>query len=180
MTDTAQARGRAAREKGIRAELGLAKYLRTWWPDAERAVVTGFRAGEHVSADRGDIRGTGDIVWQCKHVAALTDTQVDGILNQTRGMTLAAGAAFGVFVQRRQGKSQPGDWWAWLTLADLSQLASSGRYPLRPDRYPYQFSGRRMPPVRMLLADVVQLLIDAGYGEDDTRTRIAHSVTTTK
>jgi len=175
---TPEAIGRAARIKGIKAERDLAAYLRTWWPDAERAVVTGFRSGEHVSADQGDIRGAGNVVWQCKHVATLSDTQVIEILEQTRNQTYAAGAAYGIFVQRRQGKTHPGHWWAWLNLDELSQLASSGRYNLGPGRHPYRypFTGRRMPPVRMLLADVVELLIDAGYGEEDTWTRIARDV----
>jgi hypothetical protein len=173
---TPQSIGRASRAKGIRAERELAKYLRTWWPEAERAVVTGFRAGDHVCDDRGDIRGAGELVWQCKNVATLTDKDVDDILEETRIQTYAARAHYGIVVQRRQGKTDPGKWWAWLTVADVTQLAAQGRYKPRPDAWSYTFSGRRMPSVRMLLADVVDLLLDAGYGEVDTWSDIARTV----
>jgi hypothetical protein len=165
MTD-AQAIGRAARAKGIRAELQLAKYLRTWWPHAERAVVTGFRAGAHVSPDHGDIRNAGDLVWQCKHLATMTDRQIDDALEETRNQTYAAKAAYGIFVQRRQGKTDPGKWWAWLTLTDCCALASRGSFRDGDGvRFSYTFSGYRMPAVRMQLGDVVDLLLDAGFGE---------------
>ncbi|BBG01580.1 hypothetical protein [Pseudonocardia autotrophica] len=64
MTTAAQ-RGTANRRKGHTAERDVAKYLRAvGYPNAERAVVTGFAAatGGRLKADPGDIAGVPFIV----------------------------------------------------------------------------------------------------------------------
>ena len=157
MTDHATI-GRAAREKGIRAELQLAKYLRTWWPGAERSVVTGFRAGDHVSADHGDIRNTPGIVWQCKYLGTMSDRQIDTALEEAQNQAFAAHADYGILIQRRQGKADPGNWWAWMHVVDFVGLATMWNYN-------YPFDGYRVMPVRVLLRDLMSLLERGGYTE---------------
>lgn len=74
---------------------------------------------------------------------------------------MAAGADYGVLVQRRDGKSDPGDWWAWLPAGDLAALIDAARTPdvLRAA------DPRHVMPVRLELADLLPLLRAAGYGE---------------
>lgn len=151
--------GRAARAKGAKAELDLARYLRQWWPAAERSVVTGSRAGDHVRADAGDISGTPGLAWQLKYVATMTDKYIRDALADTESQALAAEADFGILVQRRHGKANPHDWFAWLPIGDLCHLVTTGysNY-LRDDGVNFG--------VRLCLGDLVSLLIDAGYGNE--------------
>lgn len=150
--------GKASRTKGIRAELDLARYLRNWWPQAERMVATGFRSGKHVSEDVGDIRGTPGVVWQIKAVTDISDAQIVTFLDATESQAVAAGADYGILVQRRLGKADPGNWWAWLPIGDLGQLATRDLgSPLRRSDL--------IIPVRLQLQHVVALLLNAGYGQ---------------
>ncbi|MGW5741555.1 hypothetical protein [Amycolatopsis sp. NPDC003861] len=74
---------------------------------------------------------------------------------------MSAGADFGIVVQRRDGKSDPGAWWAWLPAGDLAALIEFARDPdavHAPD-------ARHAVPVRLELADLVPLLHAAGYVE---------------
>lgn len=149
--------GRAARRKGIQAERDLAKYLRVWWPGAERKVDTGWRVkGGRASADHGDIRGTSGLVWQMKYLADMTDLDIERALSAAEDQAVAAGADYGVLVQRRPGKSDPGRWWAWLRVGDVCHLASH--------RKVYSKTGVDAP-VRLELHDLVDLLVHAGYGQ---------------
>jgi len=146
--------GAAARNKGARAEKDLARYLRTWWPLAERKWDNGWRSSDRVSADHGDIRGTSPIVWQVKHCK---DFRLDEFMRQTAEQTVAAGADFGVLVQRRDGTSDPGRWWAWLTVADVLLMGGLDLVPRDVD------PATLTAPVRIELRHVVALLIAAGY-----------------
>jgi hypothetical protein len=109
--------------KGKRAERDLVNYLKQVWPEARRHV----RTGDLYSADEGDIRldgsqGQGCVVIEVKHYAGgLTRTQVGAFLlkletSQCRGTDL------GVLIERREGSSNPADWYAHLTLATLEKL----------------------------------------------------------
>lgn len=145
----------AERAKGVRAEQDLARYLRTWWPSAERKADNGWRSGARESADHGDIRGTGPIVWQVKH---RRDFRLDSFMGQTAGQTMAAGADYGVLVERRDRVGDPGRWWAWLTVADLASLMGGlDIVPRHIDRTAL------VAPVRTELRHVVALLVAAGY-----------------
>lgn len=150
--------GRAARAKGIRAERQLGEYLRQWWPDAERSVVTGARSGDHVRPDPGDITGVPGLTFQLKYVAHLTDREVDAAMDEAEDQAVTAGSDFAILVQRRQGKADPGRWWAWMPLGDLCHLAA-----------PQCDNGLRDDGVRvmtrLLVGDLVSLLVDAGYGK---------------
>lgn len=149
------ARGRAARRKGHQAERDLAAYLRRWWPGAERKPDNGWRTAARESADHGDIQGTGPIVWQVKHC---NDFRPYEWMQQTSDQATAAGADYGVLVQRRDGAADPGRWWAWLTVADVASLLGGlDVVPREQDRPTLE------APVRVELRHVVALLIAAGY-----------------
>ncbi|MFK0249254.1 hypothetical protein ACIQUM_31535 [Amycolatopsis azurea] len=83
------------------------------------------------------------------------------ILGQTTGQAVAAGADYGVLVQRRDGKSDPGDWWVWLPAGDLAALIETSRDP----EIVRVADPRHTMPVRLELADLLPLLHAAGYGE---------------
>lgn len=163
-TRTAAEIGKASRDKGAQAERDLARFLRAWWPDAERAVVTGWKTARRAFEDRGDIRGTPGLVWQVKAVADMSDATIEGALIDTEAQAVASGADYGVLVQRRLGKSDPGRWWAWLPIGDLGQLATRDLgSPLR--------RGALIIPVRLQVQHLIPLLLRAGYGhlEDDVQ-----------
>ncbi|WP_052371959.1 hypothetical protein [Amycolatopsis taiwanensis] len=154
--------GRANREKGIRAERDVGRYLRVHgWPDAERKSDNGWRSSDRVSADLGDIRGTPGLVWQVKARGSLSTLDITGILAETTEQAVAAGADYGVVVQRRDGKSDPGVWWAWLPAADLAALIETVRNP----DVAHVSDPTLAMPVRLELANLVTLLHQAGYGE---------------
>lgn len=83
------------------------------------------------------------------------------VLAETTKQAVAAGADYGILVQRRDGKSDPGSWWAWLTVGDLAWLIETSRNPdvLLPADQLWD------KPARMELADLLPLLHRAGYGE---------------
>lgn len=144
--------GRAARAKGIKAERDLANYLRTWWPDAERTVATGWRSSDRESADLGDIRGTPGLVWQLKYLADMTDKDIVDTLADAEKQREAVGADYGIVVQRRHRKADPGRWWAWL--ASPTYVGIYTGTPVAGPAY----------PVRLQLHDLVTSLIYGGYG----------------
>ncbi|WP_394360706.1 hypothetical protein [Amycolatopsis sp. SB7-3] len=83
------------------------------------------------------------------------------ILGQTAEQAVTAGADYGVLVQRRDGKSDPGDWWVWLPAGDLAALIETARDP----EIVQVTDPRHTMPVRLELADLLPLLHAAGYGE---------------
>ncbi|MBB1153474.1 hypothetical protein [Amycolatopsis dendrobii] len=156
-TRTAAEIGRSNRNRGAQAERDLAKFLRAWWPRAERAVVTGWKTSDRASEDCGDIRGTPGLVWQCKAVADMSDAGIEAALVDTETQAVAAGADYGILVHRRPGKSDPARWWAYLPIGDLGQLATRDLgSPLRRSSV--------VIPVRLQLQHLVPLLLRAGYG----------------
>jgi hypothetical protein len=153
---TASDIGRASRRKGVQAERELAKYLRTWWPGAERSVATGWRTRGRSLADTGDIRGTPGLAWQLKYRAAMSRAEIEVAMGDAETQAVAGGADYGFLVQRRPGKSDPGRWWAWLRVGDLCALATQQDKVYAPTVH---------APVRVELADLVGLLRTASYGE---------------
>lgn len=153
-------RGRSNRRKGHDAERQLAEYLRQWWHSATRKSDNGWRKDDLVSADHGDIKGTPGICWQVKYVAALN---VFKSLASTVEQTIAAEADYGILVERREGKADPGRWWAWLTVLDLGRLIGPDDEVLT--RLPS--SPALVAPVRMEVRHLVSLLLLAGYGDSD-------------
>ncbi len=152
--------GAHSRDKGARAEQHLAKFLRQWWPKAERYVRTGYRTADRVSTDPGDITGVPGVIWSCKHVdprkAAQPAVQakwwaeVDAMLDDDP-------AALGVIVERRDQAPDPTTWWAHLRLGDLVALYGGPPRPAAGDR----------APARVSLQTFVELLVAAGYARED-------------
>lgn len=154
--------GRYANRKGKDAEKDFARYLTAWWPDAKRWVRTGWKVGDRVSRDCGDIDGTPGLCWQVKHLGSdFTDNQVRELLRATDDQAVTAAADLGTLIQRRAGKASPSDWYAWLWASDLHFLLERKRFPAVPH---VGEPPARTTPVRLLVADLVALLLDAGYG----------------
>ncbi|WP_103339896.1 hypothetical protein [Amycolatopsis sp. CA-126428] len=154
--------GRASNRRGKTAEQAVARWLREHgWPDAQRTVRTGWRVGDRQSRDRGDIDGTPRIAWQVKTSSSdFTDNQVGKVLAAAADQAVASGADYGIAVERRAGKSDPGHWLAWLTAGDLHAIIETAR---DPDVLAVA-EPRLEVPVRLLLCDLAPLLHAAGYG----------------
>lgn len=153
---TPSQRGSANRRKGASAELAVAKYLRTvGFPQAERAVRTGYRTATRTSADPGDLTGVPGLAVSIKDCAV---EQLRPWLAELDVMVAGSGAGLGILIHKRRGHADPGRWWCWLRLRDALALAYTGA------------TGRYMgpsgdDPVRMELGHVVPLLRGAGYGD---------------
>lgn len=150
----ASERGRSNRRRGLDAERAVARYLRTvGFPQAERAVRTGFNAGGREVADPGDIAGVPGVVWQVKNTVR---EDIAGWMAETEQQRQGAQADLGVLVVRRAGKADPGRWWAWIYACDLAYLATTAAGGAKTGF-----------PVRVELGHLVPLLIAAGYGTSE-------------
>lgn len=148
--------GRSAVRVGKDTERKIAEYLRQWWPRAERRVVTGWNAGDRTKSDLGDIEGTPGLVWQCKTSLHPNDASILGALRETEDQAVAAGADYGLLIERRRGKADPGHWWCWIRGSDLRSLAL-GYETHVPEHWQF--------PVRLKLSHVIPLLLHNGYGQ---------------
>lgn len=154
--------GRYAQRKGKDAEQNFARYLTAWWPEAKRWVRTGWKVGDRVSRDCGDIDGTPGLCWQVKHLGSdFTDTQVRELMRATEDQAITAAADLGILVQRRAGKAHPGDWYTWITASDLHYLMQRAR---NPELVQLGQPPATTTPLRLLASDLVALLTAAGYG----------------
>lgn len=149
---TSAQQGKANQAKGKLAERHLATYLRQWWPEARRAVVTGssVRGGDgqvREQPDPGDIAGMPAVIWSVKDCGA---EQIDRWLAELDEMATLSGetAALRLLVHKRRGTS-PGRWWCWQ----------------RVDQYASLLGGRAASrhPVRVEVQHVVTDLLAAGY-----------------
>lgn len=162
----------ANRDKGNRAELELARYLRAWFPNAERSVAAGFKStsGDRVvreSQDRGDIRDGclpgWPIVWQCKdvvktHPKGLANSALRDLLVETRRQRDAASAQIGLLVEKRAGHANPAVWWVHLTLQEVAAIRYRRWFPaIVPD------AGSNAAPVRLELGDLMAQLEASGF-----------------
>jgi hypothetical protein len=141
------ARGRANRRKGHTAERDLARWLReNGFPHAERAVRTGFRTADRVTADPGDIAGIPGVVWSVKDCAT---ERIGPWLAELDAMD---GGDYRLLVVKRRGCADPGRWWVYIEANALPGL----RWGCGSAALSF--------PVRAELAPVVALLAQAGYG----------------
>jgi hypothetical protein len=146
--------GAMSRNKGAKAERDLVAYLRmVGFGGAERAVRTGYRTSERVSADPGDITGTPGIVWSVK------DCAVDEHVKWLAELDAMSGSDDDIrlLVQKRRGHAIPDRWWCWLRMATLQHLLDYGRNGIQS----YDLEA----PVRVELGHIVELLQHAGYGD---------------
>lgn len=155
------ARGRSARSRGNQSERLWAGLLRgCGWPDAERAVRTGFRTAERASADPGDIRGCPGLVWSLKYLSEdLTQNRATILLDETAAMRPEDGhhAPIGILVERRKGRL-PARWWCWLWLDQLAKLTGG------PFGSASALTITERMPVRLVADDLIDLLHANGYG----------------
>lgn len=156
--------GKANSAKGKEAERRVASYLKVnGWPEAVRLVRTGYRNGENVSHDEGDIDKTPGIAWQVKYVAEKDWWQVPNWLADTESQRIAKGAMVGILVVRRPGHAHASEWWAHVYLRDVLLLlgvtAQFGLTPAAPS-----VAGLVTFPVRFELRHLIPLLHAAGLG----------------
>ncbi|TKR27150.1 hypothetical protein FA014_01985 [Cellulomonas hominis] len=135
---------------GTRAETAVVRAARTrGFPGADRLTLTGAH-------DRGDIGLAPGVIVEVKGGAAAKDAS-DGMiaswLAETERERLHAGAAVAFLVTQRAGvgPANANRWWAWWRLGSLPDLAVA---PLHDQLV-----------IRMQLADALQLLRGAGYGD---------------
>lgn len=156
-TRSRSAIGRANLTKGKAMERALVAYLRTHgWPSAERTVRTGYRVAGRTSRDRGDVDGTPCLAWQAKAVAEAKHHLLRTWLAEAEAQRVAAKADYAVLVVKRAGHAHPGDWWAYVPLAEFICLTGGPR--------PQVAGFDAFAPVRLELAGLLPLLWAAGYG----------------
>jgi hypothetical protein len=147
---TPSQRGTSNRRRGHQAERDLCNWLRrNGFPHAERAVRTGFRIGDRVSADPGDITGTPGIVWSVKDCAV---ERTDQWFVELAAMKAPASSEIGLLVVKRRGHADPHRWWCWTWLEEIAGPAPGG------------LGLGRWFPIRAELGHVIPLLRAAGYG----------------
>ncbi|GAA2618881.1 hypothetical protein SMC26_40420 [Actinomadura fulvescens] len=137
---------------GTAGESGVVAFLRpNGFPGAERRALKGTH-------DEGDITGTPALTWEVKAGKAAQqagDLQIAAWLGQTETERVNAGADVGVLVVARSGYGprRAGHWWAIVPRWQMARLLGAPSFPAPPTF-----------PVRMLLADLVLVLREAGYG----------------
>lgn len=130
------------------------RVLRGYFPEADRSPLRGHH-------DQGDIRGTGDFIWEIKagNTARGADStgetpagHITEWLRQTDVERANAGVRFGILVTARRGvgAGNAHRWWAWLPVAALADILGA--------------AGHQNPtPVRMELGAFLDLLADQGF-----------------
>lgn len=107
-----------SKQKGTAFEREIVDYLRTWFPYAERAPLTGNK-------DRGDISGTPGIVWECKNHRAMNLAEW---VDQAQTEMANADAEIGIVVHKRRGRGNPGSQYATIPLYQLVDLLKEAGY----------------------------------------------------
>lgn len=129
---------------GTRAESGALRAIRKTFPAAERLTLSG-------SADRGDIGGCGDFIFEVKggaQSAAPSSAQVDAWMGEATVEAKNAGVKHGILVLQRPGYSpnRSERWWAYISVNALSQVLGS------------EFYTNAFLPVRFELGDLLFIL----------------------
>ena len=102
-----------SKAKGTAFETLIVRYLReNGFPYAERRALTG-------NADKGDITGTGPLVWECKNHAAL---KLAEWMRETETERKNANADHGILVVKRRGSNKPAEQYVVLTLETVVKL----------------------------------------------------------
>lgn len=142
------------RDIGTAAETAVVRVLREYFPEADRSPLRGHH-------DQGDIRGTGDFIWEVKagnvaRGASSTGETATGLIaewmRQTEVERSNAGVLFGVLVTARRGvgAGNAHRWWAWLPIAALADILGAAGH-------------QNSAPVRMELGNFLDLLADQGF-----------------
>lgn len=111
---------------GRRQEQAVARFFRTWWPECDRMVRTGYRSAKRTRRDEGDITGLPFTV-QVKGHGKTGDQFVPGktltdIWAATCDQAVADGKPFGVIIEKRIGQADVADWFAWLPWPLLTKV----------------------------------------------------------
>lgn len=108
-----------AKSKGTAFETLIVRYLQSkGWVHAERRAL-------HGNLDKGDITGTGPLVWECKNHKTL---DFSGWLRETEQERQNANAAHGILVVKRKLYGEPSDQYAVMRLDDLVGLLKEAGY----------------------------------------------------
>ena len=107
-----------SKAKGTAFERLIADHLKTWWPYADRAPLTGNK-------DRGDISGIPGLVWELKNAKTL---RLSEWLEEAETERQNANADHGLLVVKRRGHGRPADQYAILTLGQLIHLLKDAGY----------------------------------------------------
>lgn len=107
------------RGKGTAFETLIVRYLQAQgWVHAERRAL-------HGNLDKGDITGTGPLVWECKNHKAL---DISAWLKETEQERVNANANHGILVVKRRAYGDPSDQYAIMRLEDLVKLLKEAGY----------------------------------------------------
>ncbi len=107
------------KQKGTAFETQIVEYLReSGWVHAERRALTG-------NNDKGDITGTGPLVWECKNHQKLS---FSAWLEEAEIERDNAKANYGIVVAKRRGKGKPQDQYAMMKLSWLIKLLQEAGY----------------------------------------------------
>jgi hypothetical protein len=146
---------------GTAAETGVVRYCKpNGFPHADRLAL-------HGALDEGDVQLCPGVVLEVKggkRAETASDALVTAWLDETEVERRNRGADVAALVLKRAGKGQKnaGAWWVYLpgwtyvwlaTIGDLVHLVC------------IQTRGDDLPPVRITLAALVDLLRAAGYGD---------------
>lgn len=151
--------------RGKDTEQVVAKWLRSnGFPHCERTVRTGYRTNGRLLPDAADLNLCPAVIAQVKALRPPNrmERAVPGWLAETEDQRLAAGADVALLIVRRDGTTNCGDWFAWLPLVTLEWLRNDDDRPCDPNSW----TVADVTPVRLLLADAVQMLRAAGYGTE--------------
>jgi hypothetical protein len=102
-----------SRAKGTAAESAVVKYLRdAGFPAAERRALAG-------SLDKGDVTGVPDWTLEIKNCAR---DGLPGWMDELAKEIVNAATRHGAVVHKRRGKGSAGEWFATMTLAQLTEI----------------------------------------------------------
>lgn len=124
--------------KGTGAETLLVGYLRAnGWPYAERRALSG-------SLDKGDIAGTGPLVWESKATGG--SPQIPAWLAETETERRNAGAEYGILVVKTRGLGvvYMGRWLAVMTLPQHEKLVANSTVKVLASTLPRFYSSMRL------------------------------------
>ena len=108
-----------AKGRGTAFETLIVRYLQSkGWIHAERRAL-------HGNLDKGDITGTGPLVWECKNHKTL---DMSGWLRETEQERQNANATHGILVVKRRSYGEPGDQYAVMRLSDMVELLKEAGY----------------------------------------------------
>lgn len=153
-------------DKGKRAERAVVAYLRPLCPaswNVRRAVETG-------TADRGDPGDVAGIPGVCVQVKdtdssrSMVDGYLASCLADVRQQRVVSGKRVGLLVQKRQGRADAADWWAWLTVGELTRVTGVSGYLSHV---------LAMAPVRLRLGDLGPELV--AWAEEHERQARAYA-----